>query len=132
MPGAPLALCGPHAREMYEFCSDLVTDNWDTAVREYVSELHDTFKPPQAVKQPRAGWIYFIRFGDRVKVGYTTNPDQRLRGLPHEQVIGIVPGTRADEAGWHKLLADFHVVGEWFRADAELLAILKRVVSRSA
>jgi hypothetical protein len=131
LPDAPVRLCGKHAREMYEFCSDMVGNRWDSAVREYVSELHGTFKPPQAVKQPRAGWLYFIRFGDRVKIGYSTNPDARLQALPHERVIGVIPGSRSDEAAWHKLLADFRVVGEWFRADPTVLEVLERVVNAS-
>lgn len=132
IPECPVQLCGHHLREVYAFASDLVTERWDGAVRDYVSTLHGTFTPPRAVKQPLAGWVYFIRFGDRVKVGYTTNPDSRLRDLPHEEVIGIVPGTRADEQAWHRLLADFHVVGEWFRAEPALLAQLRNVVSRTA
>jgi hypothetical protein len=130
--GAPFPVCGHHLREAYEFAADMVTDNWDGAVRDYVSGLHDTFKPPTAVKQPRAGWVYFIRFGDRVKVGYTTVPKRRMTQLPHEQIIGMVHGTRDDEAAWHKLLADYHVVGEWFRATPEVIAVLERASARSA
>lgn len=130
--GAPVPLCGHHLREVYEFAADMVTDNWDSAVREYVTDLHGTFKPPRAVKQPLAGWVYFIRFGDRVKVGYTTTPKRRLASLPHERVIGVVPGTRDDEAGWHRLLADFHVIGEWFRADPEVIATLERAASAAS
>jgi hypothetical protein len=125
-------LCAEHLRDVYAFASDLVSERWDDAVRQYVSELHQTFKPPATVRQPRSGWIYFIRFGDRVKIGYTTNPDQRMRDLPHDQVLGIMPGTRADEAAWHRLLIDFHVVGEWFRAEPDVIATLARVAERSA
>jgi hypothetical protein len=131
VPDCPVALCGVHLREVYGFAADLVTDNWDAAVRDYVSELHGTFKPPKDVRQPRAGWLYFIRFGDRVKIGYTTNPDARLQALPHERVIGVIPGSRSDEAAWHKLLADYRVVGEWFRADPTVLEVLERVVNAS-
>jgi Meiotically Up-regulated Gene 113 (MUG113) protein len=130
--GCPVPLCGRHMREVYGFAADMVSERWDEAVREYVSDLHGTFVPPRAVKQPLSGWVYFIRFGDRVKVGYTTKPDQRMRDLPHEQVIGILPGTRADEAAWHHLLADFHVVGEWFRADPQVLAMLGKVASSAS
>jgi hypothetical protein len=130
IPDCPVRLCGAHLREVYGFAADMVSDRWDEAVRCYVSELHDTFKPPKAVKQPRLGWVYFVRFGDRVKVGYTTNPDQRLVAVPNDEVIGLIPGTRDDEAAWHELLADRHVTGEWFNADAELLATLANVVSR--
>jgi hypothetical protein len=123
----PVPLCSHHLREVYTFAADLVTERWDGAVREYVADLHETFKPPPALKQPASGWVYFIRFSDRIKIGYTTKPDNRLRDLPHEQVIGVIPGTRSDEAAWHELLTEFHVVGEWFRAEPAVLEMLERV-----
>jgi hypothetical protein len=73
--------------------------------------------------------VYFVQLGDRVKIGYTEHPKQRFAGLPHEKVIGIVKGTRVDEKGWHVMLADYQVVGEWFVADPELLEVLYRVSS---
>ncbi len=132
VPESPVALCGKHIREVYAFASDLLESNWDGAVRDYVSALHDQFKPPRVVKQPAAGWVYAIRFGDRVKVGYTTDPETRMRNLPHEQVLAMVHGTRADEKAWHDLLADFHVTGEWFQAHHEVLTVLTHMGARSA
>lgn len=132
VPDAPVALCAKHLREVYTFAAEMVEQNWDGAVREYVADLHDTFKPPKAVKQPLAGWVYFIQFGDRVKIGYTTKPAQRMQGLPHDRVIGMVPGTRDDEASWHRLLAPHHIVGEWFAAEPEVLAMLERVASAAS
>lgn len=130
MQGAPVPLCGKHLHEVYEFAQDMITENWDGAVRGYVSELHGQFKPPAPVKRGiRHGHVYFIRFSDRVKIGFTTDPVRRLRGLPHEEIIGVVRGTRADERAWHDLLADFHVTGEWFTAAPEVLAMLARVTS---
>jgi hypothetical protein len=126
--GSPVALCAKHLREVYQFTQDIIAEGWDSAVRDYVSDLHKTFKPPRSVtKQPRQGYVYFIQLGDRVKIGFTENPKQRFRDLPHEKIIGIVKGTRADEKGWHVMLADYRVVGEWFVADPELLEVLHRV-----
>lgn len=133
VPGSPVRLCGHHLREVYEFAQDLVTDRWDGAVRDYVSELHNTFTPPAAVKKrPRPGFVYFIRFGNQIKVGFTTNVEQRMRDLPHEEILGVVPGTLEDEAAWHKMLAEYRTVGEWFRAEPEVLDALERVVSAQA
>jgi hypothetical protein len=128
--GSPVRLCGHHLREVYEFAQDLVSSRWDGAVREYVTDLQDTFKPPRSVtKRPRPGFVYFIRLGDRIKIGYTENVKQRLSQLPHEEVLGVVPGTMDDEQGWHKLLADYRTVGEWFRAEPDVLAAVNRVVT---
>lgn len=128
--GAPIPLCGKHIREVYEFAQDLVTERWDGAVREYVADLQDRFKPPQSVtKRPRPGYVYFVRLGDRIKIGYSENVARRLTVIPHEEVLGVVPGTREDEQGWHQLLADYRTVGEWFRAEPDVLAAVARVAA---
>lgn len=123
---APVPLCGKHLRKVYEFAQDLVTEQWDGAMRDYVAGLHSKFTPPRAVRR-RPGNVYFIRLGDRIKVGYSERPEARLRSLPHEEVIGVVPGTFQDEHAWHQLLADYRVTGEWFRADPEVVAHIRRV-----
>jgi hypothetical protein len=67
------------------------------------------------------GLIYVIRSAaDLYKVGYTVNPHQRLSLLQtgsHERLalLGVIPGTRAQEAELHSLLAPWRVSGEWFR-----------------
>jgi hypothetical protein len=111
----------------------MVTERWDGAVREYVADLQDTFKPPLAVrKRPRPGSVYFVRLGDRVKIGYSENVPKRLTVIPHEEVLGVIHGTREDEQGWHQLLADYRTVGEWFRAEADVLDHIRRVVAAAA
>lgn len=133
VPDGPVALCPKHLREVYAFAQDMVSQRWDAAVREYVGTLHDKFKPPPSVlRRPRQGYVYFIRLGDRVKIGFSEVPASQLKNLPHEEVIGIVPGTREDEQTWHRLLADFRVTGEWFRAEPEVLAALAAVVTAQA
>lgn len=130
VPGAPVRLCGHHLREAYEFAQDFIAARWDGAVREYVADLQDTFKPPRSVtKRPRPGFVYFVRLGDRIKIGYSENVDKRLTVVPHEEVLGVIPGTRDDERAWHKLLADYRTVGEWFRAEPDVLAAVARVVA---
>jgi hypothetical protein len=131
IPGAPVSLCGTHLREVYEFAADMVSERWDGAVREYVADLHATFRPPPSVKQPKAGNVYFLRFGNRIKVGYTTDPTRRFLELPHDEVIGVIPGTRDDETAWHRLLGDYRTVGEWFRAEPEVLDMISQVVAKA-
>lgn len=130
VPDAPVALCGKHLREVYEYAHDLVTQRWDGAVREFVAELLPRFTPPPSVKRrPRPGTVYFIRLGDRIKVGYSENLDRRLA---HEEILGFVPGTRADEQAWHQLLAPHRVTGEWYRAELDVLDQVKAVLTRAS
>ncbi len=127
-----IALCGKHLREAYEDAQDLISERWDDACRRYVADLQNTFKPPPAItRRPRQGYVYFIRFGHRVKVGFTENPNRRLGELPHEEVIGVVSGTREDEMAWHALLTDFRVTGEWYQAEPEVMAQIRSVVAKA-
>jgi hypothetical protein len=130
IPDAPVQLCGKHLREVYEFAQDLIAERWDDSVRGYVAELHNRFRPPrQVIRRLRPGFLYFIRLGDRIKVGYTENVDRRLTGLPHEELLGVIPGTLEDEKAWHALLADYRAAGrEWYRAAPEVLTQIRRVV----
>ena len=60
------------------------------------------------------GYVYCIRFADRVKIGFSTNPKKRLTALPHDEILGLMPGTRVDEAELHVKFMDYRHSGEWF------------------
>lgn len=74
-------------------------------------------RPPEPVK---AGSVYYILFGDRVKIGYTTNLSERLRAIPHDAVLAVEPGSMQDERARHAQFHDLRVVGEWFRYEEPL------------
>lgn len=78
------------------------------------------------------GVVYFMRFGDRVKIGFTTNLKQRMVDLPNDEVLGTVPGTFADEKRCHTAFAHLRVNGEWFRAEPDLLEFIRDVTAGSA
>lgn len=87
--------------------------------------LIDEAAPPRGRAKPlmkhAPGCIYFIRFGGLVKIGFTTNLVQRLKALPHEELLGIKPGTMADEKALHGRFAHLRRTGEWFNPERELL-----------
>lgn len=65
------------------------------------------------------GFIYFIRSGDRVKIGYSTNVKERMIKLQTSspdplQFIGARPGSFEDEGRLHSLYNDLRTSGEWF------------------
>lgn len=74
-----------------------------------------------------AGLVYFIQSGDDgpIKIGYTTSINTRLPTLQTAHpwvlhVIGTVPGSVLDEARAHNALAEYRMIGEWFRPEAEV------------
>ena len=66
-----------------------------------------------------AGYVYFLRCGDVVKIGFSKEPLVRLTGLKTTlpgpvHTIVTVPGTPYDERRLHRLVAAHRINGEWF------------------
>jgi hypothetical protein len=80
------------------------------------AEYLDTVASPDE----RRGFVYFAGpLEGPIKVGFTNNVAERLRGLqtasPVDLVLwAVIPGTLTCEAAWHDVLADERVRGEWF------------------
>lgn len=64
-----------------------------------------------------------------MKIGFTTNMVNRMKAVPHEAILGTVPGTMVDERGYHAQFAHLRVTGEWFRAEPDLLAFIADVAA---
>lgn len=80
-----------------------------------------------------ADTVYFARdlATGHIKIGFSHNLHTRLgllrRDHPELVLIATIPGDRRVEEGFHALLLASHVVGEWFRADEAVLAVVGRV-----
>ena len=96
------------------------------------------YKPSQRrpVRWTTRGLIYFLRIGDRVKIGFTTSLDARIQALqigspdPFE-LLGSVPGIKAEEKDAHEIFARDRVAGEWFALTPELQEYIARKVGKS-
>lgn len=76
--------------------------------------------------------VYFIRAGDDgpIKIGRAVYPRRRMSELQvshHETltILAIMPGGEDVEASLHRQFASLSLRGEWFRADAVLLAFIE-------
>lgn len=87
--------------------------------------------PPKPVHE-RHGVIYFIRFGDYIKIGWTARPEQRIKELPHDEVLHTTPGFLREERALHALFAHLRHQGEWFRPDAELMSFIEHLRVKDA
>lgn len=111
---APVPLCDGHLA---------------TAARDYQERI---LKPllygdtPEAVDQTKSTpAVYYIRFGDLVKIGTTTNLKSRLRAFCafEDQLLAVEPGGYEQERKRHRQFADLRVPRtELFRTDARLTA----------
>lgn len=67
--------------------------------------------------------VYYLAFGNRVKIGTTTDLPGRMQAIPHEELLAYEFGSYPTERERHQRFAHARVVGEWFdRADPELTA----------
>ncbi|KHK96350.1 hypothetical protein LK09_15270 [Microbacterium mangrovi] len=71
---------------------------------------------------PRVDVVYYLRYQDRIKIGTSRNPRQRLAAIWHDELLAFERGGRAVEQARHRQFADLREGGEWFTAAPELLA----------
>ncbi len=79
-------------------------------------------------------YVYFVRVGDRVKIGRATDPGARIRALQtaHPEALSLVlaiPAHAALEAAIHARFAHLKTRGEWFRVAPDLVAFVEAVQS---
>lgn len=84
---------------------------------------------PSPSEQP--GWVYFIFGDDAIKIGYSTEPENRLKnlqtGCPRElHLVAKRRGSLRLEAYYKRKFRHLKKHGEWFRPDAALLRLVAR------
>jgi hypothetical protein len=86
-----------------------------------------------AEKQKERGYVYFLRAGNEVKIGFSTDPRNRQSNLRvasagNAFIARLEEGTRETERRFHKRFAEYHVRGEWFDLRGRLARYLERDV----
>lgn len=76
------------------------------------------------------GFVYFVRGGDRVKIGWSRKVALRVSQLQTAsaeqlELLGEMPGTLDTERALHDTFAPLRVRGEWFRAEVGLLCAIR-------
>ncbi|HEU0205898.1 MAG TPA: GIY-YIG nuclease family protein [Pseudolysinimonas sp.] len=72
--------------------------------------------PDDDLAPPRVDVVYYLRHGDRVKIGTTANPRQRFAAIWHEEVLAFERGDRRLERHRHEQFAVDRFGGsEWFQ-----------------
>jgi hypothetical protein len=139
-PDAPLNLCAHHF---------LVADEWvtrDVGVTDVLPSSCLACGSRLGVKYP-SGWlcaicewkvgdivdmeqaavarvdvVYYLRFGDRIKIGTSSNPRQRLGSLRFDELLAFERGDRALEQRRHVQFAEQRFARtEWFAIHPTLL-----------
>lgn len=91
-------------------------------------------EPSKAKDADQDGYVYFMKAGNVVKIGFTTNPRARLHSLQTgcadpAIIVKIVEGTRRKERYFHKRFEIYRLKGEWFDLRGMLAKYLERCIS---
>ena len=75
-------------------------------------------------EKARVSVVYYVLFGDRVKIGTTMNLRSRLRSIPHDEVLATEPGGYELEKRRHAQLHSSRIYAnrEWFYYNDEVRA----------
>lgn len=76
------------------------------------------------------GWIYYLRLDEKIKIGWTSDLDQRMKAYPpHAIRLAVHRGSRADERDLHRTFTPFRVAGrEWYSQGNELMSHIQKYV----
>jgi len=81
---------------------------------------------PGVLYKKGTGWIYFIRSGDAIKIGYAIDVANRFSNLQSSnpvllELLGAIRGSIEDEHRTHAMFIRLHIRGEWFRDHPAIL-----------
>lgn len=81
-------------------------------------------------KSPRVGVVYFLKSNGFMKIGWTSDLDQRLKQYdPDARVLAVKPGTKKDETALHKKFAHLKTHRrEWFGITPQVMEEVERTV----
>ena len=125
-------LCDRHAIAVYRDMRDLLSSNQAAAIPDILDQIlsEREQRPVVANFNPKVNdpVVYFIAFGDRIKIGTSANVKRRMSQLPVDTLLGTIPGSRDKEAQMHARFASARVgKTEWFTRSPELLAFIEGI-----
>jgi hypothetical protein len=96
-----------------------VQSMYDTSYVRRLNRGDESARPIQLIDgQPTV--VYYLRFGNSVKIGTSKSLSKRLLSVPHDEVLAIEPGDRTHERRRHLQFGENRKHGEWFEIDADM------------
>jgi hypothetical protein len=127
LPDAPFPICKRHAIELFRWMQDMVTEvqtNHRQHLAIHEAAVDQVVAANHARLNTRQHQIYYVRVGDRIKIGMTSQLTKRLAAYPPgSELLATEPGGEDVETErlrqFRHLLADRK---EWFHPGEDLLA----------
>jgi hypothetical protein len=109
---APVDLCLLHLQEAYLYIRDII-EKFEPGEVNYNPALH-----------PQPSVVYYVRFGDRIKIGTSSDVWTRITSIPCDRLLATEPGDYALERERHEQFKAFRLNrnSEWFRDCPEIRA----------
>lgn len=116
-------LCGPHAARVYRRVAEAMRAVETPRLR---ADMGARPSPTRARRNTKdtPGVVYFARFGELVKIGFTTNLRQRMAAIRPDELLATTPGTMRDEEAMHHRFGDAWSRGELFRPTGRLMSFI--------
>lgn len=80
---------------------------------------------------PRGSVVYYMRIGNRVKIGFSTNLSERLKTFTPEELLAVEPGDIALERSRQARFNALWTHAEWFRYEGELVEWVEELQRRA-
>ena len=104
-------------------------------IKELEAEVKElTALPPRARRKQAAqvehGHIYFLLSDNAVKIGWTSDLDQRMKSYsPGTKILAVMPGARKDETRLHRKFSHLRTNRrEWFAYSPQVMEEVERIV----
>lgn len=90
------------------------------------------YTPTTKARPPIRPVVYYIRWGERIKIGTSKRLHERLRTLYHDEVLAAEPGSVKLERQRHQRFAEYRLPGqrEWFTPAPALMFHINTVRDR--
>lgn len=136
LAGDSLGICYQHAAAIEDYFNIIGEDFQNKLARvdriERVAKEQEMEARAAESRRHHPGWIYYILVGDRIKIGYSTDPKRRFRSYPPDSLLlAMHPGTKQLESEMHAKFAGSRAAGrEWFLDTPELRDHIKDVLGQ--
>lgn len=121
-----------HQNDVHQFTQFFERQSTERAIRAEQWRREDERYEAEkaALRQDREGFVYYLKVGDRLKIGYSVDVKRRMRAYPPgSQLLAVEPGDRDLERQRHHQFAGSLMDGrEWFRPTPDLIELVQELV----
>jgi len=124
----PFPLCAHHANVAHASVQRDIARTQHRTSEALMKKIH-----PQWREVTLDGWIYYVRIGDEIKIGYTKNVRKRMHAYPPapmSELLAVHPGTLQDEAALHQRFTPYRSNRrEWYERRPAIMRHIADVVA---